>query len=82
MKKSTAIWSEEFKKAKNWEEALWSRLNLHGGMTIGELAENVGVCINTALRHVRKLKNKNLVYFDDDRGNLASRWHFKPVIIF
>jgi len=79
MKKSEAFWVKEFKEAKSWKEALLSRLRFEGGMTVGDLAECVGVGVNTALRHVQKVVNEGLAYFDNQRSDLASDWHFKPV---
>ncbi len=79
MKKPEAIWAKEFKEAKSWKEALLSRLHFHGGMTIGELVENVGVCVNTAKRHVEKIVGEDLAFFDNKNGPFISDWHFKPV---
>jgi predicted ArsR family transcriptional regulator len=79
MKKSEAIWAEEFKKAKSWKEALLSRLRFEGGMTVGDLAENVGICVTTAKRRVEKLVDEGLAVFDNKNGPYPSDWHFKPV---
>lgn len=79
MNKSEAIWAKEFEEAKSWKEALLSRLRFEGGMTVGDLAECVGVGVNTALRQVQKVVGEGMAYFDNQRSDLSSDWHFKPV---
>ncbi|MFA5934267.1 MAG: hypothetical protein WC827_00040 [Candidatus Paceibacterota bacterium] len=80
MKKSEAIWAKEFEEAKSWKDALLSRLRFQGGMTVGDLANDVEVGVDTALRHVKKVVENGLAYFDNQRSDLASDWHFKPTL--
>lgn len=79
MNKSEAIWAKEFEEAKSWKETLLSRLRFEGGMTVGDLAECVGVGVNTALRQVQKVVGEGMSYFDNQRSDLSSDWHFKSV---
>lgn len=79
MEKPEFIWTKEFKEAKSWKEALLSRLHFHGGMTIGELVQNVGVCVKTAKKHVDKIVEEGLAIYDNKHGPYISDWHFKPV---
>jgi len=80
MKKNKAIWAIEFEEAKSWKDALLSRLRYEGGMTVGDLAECVGVGVDTALRQVQKVVSNGFAFFDNQRSDLASDWHFKPVL--
>lgn len=69
-----ANWSSEIKRC-GWQAALLDRLSFHNGLTIGMVAENAGVCLQTAKKHVARLVANGDARFTH-LGDDASTWHF------
>ena len=78
MKKAAALWADELKKS-GWKKALLSRLDFHRGLYIGMVAECTGVCMKTAQKHIMRLVDEGLAFFDNQQSDLISDWHIKRV---